>query len=259
MPAIGIMIGLANAGQGGAFTPQSLSGLAAWWDASDAESVTLNALDVASIADKSGNSRAASQVTAAEQPLYSLAAVNGKNVISFTGANNDSLALANSLEIIRNKPGATFVGVVKIPTLGATQRLLTVTNNSNTNLFAPQIASDGRLGLNTRRVTADTNSLLNSTAVLTAGQAAFVAASVDYATGTVFLQIDGTTRSQTAGWTVGAASENLAHGAAPLIGRQLTNTLTGDVEEYTMYERALTAAEISDLRNRYLKPKWATP
>ena len=63
------------------FDPKTLGGLAAWYDASKASSITLNGSNVSSWADLSGNGRDATQATAANQPSYSTAALNGKNVV----------------------------------------------------------------------------------------------------------------------------------------------------------------------------------
>lgn len=63
------------------FNPKSISGLALWFDASVASSITLNGGNVSSWADLSGKGRDATQATAANQPSYSTAALNGKNVV----------------------------------------------------------------------------------------------------------------------------------------------------------------------------------
>lgn len=74
-------------GGGGGFDPLTLSP-AAWWDFSDASSVTLNSGNVSQINDKSGNTQHITQGTASRQPLYSLAAQNGRNVAVFDGTND---------------------------------------------------------------------------------------------------------------------------------------------------------------------------
>jgi hypothetical protein len=63
------------------FDPKTISGLAAWFDASVSSSVTLNSGNVSQWDDLSGNSRHATQATAGSQPSYSTAALNGKNVV----------------------------------------------------------------------------------------------------------------------------------------------------------------------------------
>lgn len=65
----------------GVFDPKTITGLALWFDASKSSSITLNGSNVSSWADLSGNGRNATQATAANQPSYSTAALNGKNVV----------------------------------------------------------------------------------------------------------------------------------------------------------------------------------
>lgn len=67
------------------FNPKSISGLAAWYDASNAASITLNGSTVSQWSDLSGNGRHQSQGTASLQPNYSLANANGKPALTTTG------------------------------------------------------------------------------------------------------------------------------------------------------------------------------
>jgi hypothetical protein len=63
------------------FDPRTIAGLAVWFDASKSSSITLNAGNVSQWDDLSGNGRNATQATAGNQPSYSTAALNGKNVV----------------------------------------------------------------------------------------------------------------------------------------------------------------------------------
>ena len=72
------------------FNPKSISGLYAWYDASDASTIT-QATGVSSWADKSGNGRTCSQATGGSQPAYVLAGQNGKNVIDFASASKNMI------------------------------------------------------------------------------------------------------------------------------------------------------------------------
>ena len=54
-----------------------------WLDAEDASTITLNGSNVAQWSDKSGNSRNATQATAAAQPLYAPTGFNGKPTVRF--------------------------------------------------------------------------------------------------------------------------------------------------------------------------------
>lgn len=71
----------------GAFTPRSISGLAAWYDAADASTLTI-ATGVSQWADKSGNGRTLRQSTGNNQPLSTTRTLNGKTVLEFDGTND---------------------------------------------------------------------------------------------------------------------------------------------------------------------------
>lgn len=73
------------------FDPRKLPGLALWYDASDASTVTL-ATGVRGLADKSGNARNAAQTATNSQPALTPNAIDGKPAMVFDGL-NDSLTL----------------------------------------------------------------------------------------------------------------------------------------------------------------------
>lgn len=68
------------------WTPAELDGVQLWLDASDASTITLNGSTVSQWDDKSGNNRHATQATASNQPTYTTAGLNGKNVLTFSNA-----------------------------------------------------------------------------------------------------------------------------------------------------------------------------
>ena len=76
------LLGAQPAGGGVLWTPADIT-TTAWYDASDASTVTLNGSNVSIWADKSGNGYDATQTASAYQPLYSTALVNGLNSIEF--------------------------------------------------------------------------------------------------------------------------------------------------------------------------------
>lgn len=69
------------------WTPANLTSYV-WLDAADASTITLNGSTVSQWADKSGNGRNATQVTAAYQPLYSATAINNKAAIITDGVDD---------------------------------------------------------------------------------------------------------------------------------------------------------------------------
>lgn len=67
------------------FNPKSISGLAAWYDASVASSITLNGSTVSQWSDLSGNGRHQVQASASLQPNYNTSGLNGKGTLTTTG------------------------------------------------------------------------------------------------------------------------------------------------------------------------------
>lgn len=65
------------------FNPKSIAGLAGWWDANDASTITLNGGNVSQWNDKSGAGRNVSQGTALNQPEYLASSLNGKAGINW--------------------------------------------------------------------------------------------------------------------------------------------------------------------------------
>jgi len=75
------------------WTPAQIT-TALWLDADDASTITLNGSNVSAWNDKSGNGRNATQATAANQPAYTTAGLNGKNILTFDGS-SDYLGFSN--------------------------------------------------------------------------------------------------------------------------------------------------------------------
>lgn len=76
----------------GGFDPRTIAGLEWWIDAADSASVTLDSTRVATINDKSGKARHASNLTSGStQPSYITAGRNGRNVMRFVSASNQRL------------------------------------------------------------------------------------------------------------------------------------------------------------------------
>lgn len=89
------LLGTGPSSGGAAFTPASVSGLVAWYDA--AALTGLNDGDaMATWADASGNGRDLAQGSATLKPLYKTAIQNGKPVVRFDGSNDHMLFTAGA-------------------------------------------------------------------------------------------------------------------------------------------------------------------
>ena len=112
------------------FNPRSISGLAAWYDASAASSITLNGSTVSQWADLSGNGRNQSQATAASQPTYNATGLNGKGTLTTTGTQcifqrgtvNDvhSFLMNPGTDQLQARRGASNQGTATVSGLGTT-------------------------------------------------------------------------------------------------------------------------------------------
>jgi titin len=91
------------------WTPANLSGVAAWYDAADAGTVTLNGSTVSEWRDRSGNDRHVAQPTAGKQPTYTTSGSlqNGLNVLTFDG--NQRSLFASSSVLSLTPPFTRFI------------------------------------------------------------------------------------------------------------------------------------------------------
>jgi hypothetical protein len=78
------------------FSPKSISGLAAWYDASSSPSVVI-ATGVAKWSDLSGNGRDYVQNTTNNQPAYTASAINGRPALTFNGTSHFLQTAATTL------------------------------------------------------------------------------------------------------------------------------------------------------------------
>lgn len=69
---------------------------AAWWDASDATTITTSAGKITTWNDKSGNGKHLTQATDSLRPLYTTSAINGLSVADWGSSANDKLMVNSS-------------------------------------------------------------------------------------------------------------------------------------------------------------------
>jgi hypothetical protein len=76
---------LMNPPAAGGFTPADLTSLVAWYDMSDASTITSSSGAVSQVDDKSGQGNHVTQATAANKPTTGTVTLNGLNVLAFDG------------------------------------------------------------------------------------------------------------------------------------------------------------------------------
>lgn len=91
------------------FSPATITGLQAWWDASDTSTITESSGSVSQVDDKSGNSNHLTQSTGSSQPSLVAAVQNGLSVLRFDGSND---YLSHNV-IVSDPTELTLICVVK--------------------------------------------------------------------------------------------------------------------------------------------------
>jgi prepilin-type N-terminal cleavage/methylation domain-containing protein len=79
-----------------AWTPAEIT-TSLWLDAADSSTITQSGGTVSQWNDKSGNARNGTQATASNQPAYTPAGLNGKNILTFDGINDELITPAFNL------------------------------------------------------------------------------------------------------------------------------------------------------------------
>jgi hypothetical protein len=212
------------------FTPRSISGLALWYDAADASTVTVST-GVSAIADKSGNGRHGTQGVGNSQPAYTIAGRNGRNVMTFDGT-NDTIAIPSfslSQPITMFVAGSSTNANFLIDGSGTNRLALYRQAGVSWTLFSGAILNGGTSDTNWHSFRTVSNSTSSSihvdNSLITSGNAG--------------------TQTVASGLWLGASSGT-------------SFFLAGQIGEVLLYGGLLTAGNIANL-TAYLKAKWGTP
>jgi hypothetical protein len=267
------------------FDPRRIPGLAAWYDAADAASVTLDTGRVSQWSDKSGNARHATNSTSGStQPSYTTAARNGLNVVRFVAASVQRLSVPSSTATFKFLHDGTPCWWIAVNTFGtvsnpATEYVLFQTTPSSSSSGISMAYDDSYGGANDAAslTTYRASSGTYSASTLNAGGTAFSSSYQNILTPNTLLAIDCLldVSSATAanrillavngGTAIGAnvrtnapstanASGNMIFGAY-LSGATFSSPLQGDICELMFFSQQPTAAA-RDLIRRYLGAKW---
>jgi hypothetical protein len=225
------------------FKPSTLPNLIFWIDASQANTVTLDSGRVASITDLSTNAYTVQQLITTNRPTYTQAALNGRNVITFTAASNhffntSTISVPSSYTELRvfSRPAAGVNNMGLGNTINAARYISfwylnnTVFEKSNTGALTSYGTSTGTGTFYTVMTRNSTNS-------------------VQYRrNGSVIATV-----TSGAGITTASSGSYTVFGSANDEATQRYNQ--GDIAEYILYNRALTTNEILEVE-AYLTAKW---
>lgn len=236
---------------GAAFVPTDISGLQAWYDASDAASITDSGGAVSQWNDKSGNTRHLVQATGGAKPTTGSATLNGKNVLALDGG--DHLLYLGNTAIGPN--ASVFI---------VCEQLVSVVNAG---IFVP-FASSSSDDYNTPNAfcltTGDASNFFNAVRTLSViadypgvgvMPAAVWTARLTSAGATALYRNGGTPNSASAANTYGTADSGLLIGARYIGGTYGTANLNGNIGEIVAYDSALSTTNMNLVGN-YLAAKW---
>lgn len=263
------------------FDPRSIPGLAAWYDAADAASITLDSGRVSQWSDKSGNARHATNATSGStQPSYTTAGRNGLNVLTFAAASVQRLTVAGTSTFNFLHDGVAdswWICVSKYATSANPNAVYTLFSNLNASFAGPGalFAWENRTGIGTAGVNASiANATTNVANTLNAGNSAVLSSYNNILAAQSFfvqeaihspanatvadrfrLRVNGGSEIAANAKTGTASTSNAA--SVMLFGAVAGNAipLQGDVCEM-MFFNQLPTSEARDLIRRYLGAKW---
>jgi type IV pilus assembly protein PilA len=242
----GLTMGSTNASPcqaAGSVTAPSLPGLIAWYDASDATTVTAPSGTVSTITDKSGNGNTAA--ASLGSVAYVTAAQNGLSTLRFNGSS--TLVAPHSASLNLSGNGLTIVVAYKASSVSASYAFI---NKENT----WEVGENGSGAGWTAAVQGGCWTWVGSYA---ATRNQWHTNTFRYSPSWLFTVDSGAV--QTAASPCGS---NISPTSNPLTlgGRSSgsTPTLTGDIGEVMIWNRSLTDAENDQVRT-YMKAKWGTP
>jgi hypothetical protein len=226
------------------FDPRRIAGLAAWYDATVASSVTLTGGFVSQWSDLSGGGLHLTQATEANRP--ETGTLGGKTAIDFDGSND---LLVNAGVPSGWTSGSVFIAFSQDTTV-ASQMLLTLNVPSANNRMSLLWSNTGEFRSQSVNSTGTQTGRSGGSAAT--GTPRVFAYTFDDAT-TAALRLSGSSLSGTTS-TTGSSDAGLSVGCR-LLSSALSLPLDGKIGEVIIYSRVLTAAEITRVE-RYLARKF---
>ncbi len=235
------------------FTPPAISGLAAWWDASDAASITESSGAVSQWSDKSGNAHHLTQSSSGKKPTTGTRTKNSLNVIDFDGT-DDQFVASTFLYAL----GSMSAFVVFVVDADPTQTLSTLisehANGANGNELTFRYKSSN-LNVALTESASPRYELDSATGDPTDGS--YHIASWTDSTTAVSYQVDSQTAGTTSYTRAGSFSgASFSVGGADLLAGNSPRAHNGTIAEIIIYDSVISGGDITLVKN-YLIAKWA--
>jgi hypothetical protein len=232
----------------GVFDPRTIPDLAHWYDASDSTTVTQDSGRVANLADKVGGINAANSVTGSTQPEYITGGRNGRNVIRFVAGQSTELILSSGVTF-GTGGNLIFTSVCVYFRDNSTHILGSMGFNIGVNISYHHFLSNTQMGSHTSAAATNFNLASN------AGTGGFIITTARNAGTSCVMRLNGVQYTDTTSTGV----TNITARNSTRIGRtNVSGYMTGDIGEFLMWQRVLTADELAALE-RGLARKWGIP
>lgn len=235
------------------FTPSDISGLAAWWDASDTATITESSGAVSQWSDKSGNARHLTQSTGSKKPTTGTRTKNSLNVIDFDGSDDQFIASTFFYAL-----GSLTAFVVFLVDADPTQTLSTLisehANGANGNEYTLRYKASN---LNVALTAGASPNYELDTATGDPTDGSYHTAIWNDTTLAVTYNLD----SQTAGTqsytrSGSFAPANFSVGGADLLAGNSPRAHNGTIAEIIIYDSSLSGTDTTRVKT-YLTAKWA--
>ncbi len=225
------------------FSPQDITNLVGWWDASSPTTVINTAGAVSEWRDMSGKNNTLVQPTGAQKPTTGTRTLNGLNVLDFDGT-ADNLIAPSALYGLSNGENTFFIVMVDDNTGDAQHRFIGGTG-AGTERFIMQNTATNLTALN--RLTSASGPQITVARDTSPHIAVSRRSLVDHT-----IWQDGSSTGST-------ANQESFTMTSLIIGAQAfnANRLNGVLAEVIFFNRALTNAEINTV-SAYLAAKWGT-
>lgn len=242
--------------QGSAFTPASISGLGAWYDATDASSFTFSTgADVSQWNDKSGNGNNLTQSTGTLQPLRVASGINSMAAVQFRDDGTAKMVAAvHSASLTWTTAVHSFVVMRRVADLAASEHVVGLYAASGTEReWRLLILSDDVL-----QMTASTNGMAGG--LVSVNNATALSLSTNYileGTANTVTQLVGSSVNNATPATASGFTAHVNSNAPFNVGARngASDPYAGYVGEIVFYTKSLTAGERTQVIN-YLSAKW---
>jgi len=253
------------------FTPRSIAGLGAWFDATDLSTLSQTSDGATPVAANNDpvafwrckvTGTALTQGIDANRPLYKSAGLNSRQTLDFDGSNDILFSTTGSLmSVFKNVSGGTLIGVRSFTYVGAFRVAAIWSVNggagSRLNISHNTSAAAGILG--GRRLDGDT--VANVTYTNIDNTPGIITGLANWGSAVATVRLNGTQVGQSSPWLTAGSTSNTDSafvaigGAVTTLPSTTGSNYLGQFSELLAWPRVLTASEIARIE-RYLANKW---